>query len=1486
MKTNHLILSTALLALLASPIGARADDIDIYSSGSTTTGAPNLMVVIDNPSSQNNEVGACTYYDGTTPSNGSKALGNDQCSLVNVVHSMKTDASGNAYVNMGITTMAGVILPLIPIDDNTYSGTNASYAGLTNRQVFINVVKAISETSGKSGQGAEFQETWAYITGGNDGSGGTGTGLLSGTNYAGTAASVGCQKNYILYLSNVKANASHAQEDGETAVLSSAVTNAVNKGIITSAQGAALTTALPAVEKGYGREWTRFMSNVDINSGVDGSQFIITYSIATGDTAVAPAAITNTMEQFIDQVAIYGGGKYYPAGTSGTVLTNAILSVLDEVQSVNSAFSSSSLPVSVNTQGTYLNQVFMGMFRPDPSGYPRWMGNLKQYQFALNTTTNSLYLADSESTPQSAISSTKTGFISPSAISFWTNKDTTTNPDAASPAGTGGFWVNSTYNSTYSANPNPYDSPDGEVVEKGGAAYKLRMSNLTSQSSRNLYTYCPNGGTCNSDLTDSSNAFTTSNTGGSTSSLFGAASTYSVSSIVRTGTSALVTTKVNNGFSNGASVTIAGATDSAYNVTQNITWVSSNSFTISGLPDYPTSPSAGTYIISPHNSSSYSISSITRSSSSTSIADTETATVTTSAATGYAAGNSVTISGATPTDYDGLKTIGSVGTFTFTYPVTIYPPHTAVNTYQAVIHAYTVTISNFSKSGNTVTVTTSGTHGFHTGESVSISCGTSCNYGGTRTIASVPTTSTFTFSFSGSGGTVTTSPSPTVTPSTTAITLTSLTRTGTTDSATATATLGTSNAFTNGDRVDITVKTGSSSTEDQYKVSNVAITCSGACTSFTYPITTSPSTSVSGTSMQVALASATQDTIAAGNISRGSGASATTATITGLTASKFSNGESVDISASGSALSSESAYVGTWTISCSGTCTTATFGPVTLSPTTPATGTITAYSGSSPPSGVVDWVRGKDSMGDEASPGGTVTVRPSIHGDVLHSRPVVINYGGTTGVVVYYGANDGVFRAVNGNQTGTGAGTELWGFIPTEFYSSLNRLKDNSPLLLLPSTPAGISPTPQKKNYFADGGTGVYQKLNSDGTTATAYIYITMRRGGQFMYALDVTTPSKPKFLWKKSYTDTGMSELGQTWSQPKVAQIAGWSNPVLIFGAGYDTNEDNEPPTTDTMGRGIFILDAITGNLIWSATYGATTSCSGTSTLAACTSSDMIYSIPSDITLVDRDGDGKIDRLYAVDTGGNVWRVDLEPATGHTTPDYWQVYKLASLGCNTGVCTTGTPRKFFYPPDVIPMGTAGSTGSYDAVVVSSGDREHPLYSTVSTSSQFITNRFYMIKDSATGKDGSGQAVITEANLFDATSATYDNSVKGFYITFGTGEKGVNAPTTVAGTVYFGTNQATAPSNTQCTNLGIARGYRVNPFSAKAAYTQFDGGGLPPSPVAGLVDINGTLEPFIIGGGGDPTTCTGPDCKSAVGAGTPTISVSTKRTRTYWYKKK
>jgi type IV pilus assembly protein PilY1 len=79
-------------------------------------------------------------------------------------------------------------------------------------------------------------------------------------------------------------------------------------------------------------------------------------------------------------------------------------------------------------------------------------------------------------------------------------------------------------------------------------------------------------------------------------------------------------------------------------------------------------------------------------------------------------------------------------------------------------------------------------------------------------------------------------------------------------------------------------------------------------------------------------------------------------------------------------------------------------------------------------------------------------------------------------------------------------------------------------------------------------------------------IFLTARRGGSLIYALDVTDPTNPQFVWRLSNTD--LAEMGQTWSQPKVMRVRGYANPVIVMGAGYDPAEDSDPsPGVDTMG-------------------------------------------------------------------------------------------------------------------------------------------------------------------------------------------------------------------------------------------------------------------------------------------------------------------------------
>ncbi len=277
---------------------------------------------------------------------------------------------------------------------------------------------------------------------------------------------VGCARNHIIYL----ANGSPADNNNKCAgAVAAARTRTPRESAFRSPKMSSNTD-----EANWVDEFAAFFNGVaDLDGIIEGAQNITTHTIA-----VTGASSDGNFPNFIRWIARQGGGLYQEAQNSDQIIV-AITKILNQIRASNSVFSSASLPVSANTQGTYLNQVYIGMFRPDGNALPRWVGNLKQYQFLYDAQTDSLQLADANKFP--AVSST-TGFI-----------DSTRR---ASGLIRSSFWIN-----VEAASSGKYarsDMPDGEKVEKGGVAQLLRESYLSSASARRIYT-C-DGYSCGSDV--------------------------------------------------------------------------------------------------------------------------------------------------------------------------------------------------------------------------------------------------------------------------------------------------------------------------------------------------------------------------------------------------------------------------------------------------------------------------------------------------------------------------------------------------------------------------------------------------------------------------------------------------------------------------------------------------------------------------------------------------------------------------------------------------------------------------------------------------------------------------------------------------------------------------------------------------------------------------------------------------------------------------
>ncbi|HKB82492.1 MAG TPA: hypothetical protein VKD04_04705, partial [Burkholderiales bacterium] len=1216
-----------------------------------------------------------------------------------------------------------------------------------------------------------------------------------------------------------------------------------------------------------------------------------------------------------------------------------------------------------------------------------------------------------------------TGFITGSAQSFWTQSSS--------------FW---------SFNPQGIggssDSPDGDLVEKGGAAQQQRLAFPTSQATRKLYT-CTQGtfGNCIAGSQLSSFPFDTTNTDINAASLSlgslaltsltgyrtnavtaltdrkaitalnnastpktltfmsSGATTISVSSLTTSSTQAIttldarvsgtgtinitniakvsgsfvVTTAVAHGFSSGNSVTISGNTVATYNAAWSVTVTSATTFTIpaSGNPGTATGGTAtgpalvnstvatatvastagfvagttsvtisgaapatfnGTYTVASVPSGTtftYIISSAQGLATTPGAAatNTNTATAVTSAAHGLAVGGSFTMYGASPTNYNGTFTVVSViNTTSFTYTVTGAP---SVNTASGV----------FLVRGGSTTVfaSTSTAHGFLVGQTVQISGTSPSAWNGSYTIA---TASGNNFSFT----------TPTVLPA-----VTTLGTASTSTLATVTATVP-SHGFATGDSVIVeaavpashngtwgpivvidantfTYSTGSAlaspttpgTVRPVVGKAYATVTAHGYSTGNQIVIAAATPTAYNGT-FTITVVDANNFTYSPTSTPGGPNTSpSVTSSITTTTATAvafnhgYTSGQSVSIAGA-----TPSTFNGTYTITVVNT---STFTYTISSAQGDATGSIVAVGGSSASAQVnplINWVRGQDNLIDENSNGSLTDIRASVHGDVLHSRPAVVNYNrfptdttySDSDVFVFYGSNDGIFRAEKGgfaNKSGQPtAGSEVWGFIPPEFFPNLNRLRNGAP-------PISSS---NKKPYFADGSVAVYTKDNNgDGKIDTtidandkAWLFISMRRGGRLLYALDVSDPLNPKFMWKKDNTSAGYSELGYTFSEPKViTQVNGHTGPVLVFAAGYDPAvEDIDPATitsststtvttasgtvTRSMGRGIYIVDAATGALIWAA-GGQASPASLPSGATYVQVSGMDCSIPSDVTVLKNSGGTIVNRGYVGDSCGNLWRIDFNDSSVAN----WRVTKLASVA---STAAASGRRKFQFAPDVV------YNGSFDAVLIGSGDREHPFDTTV-------INRMYMFKDTGTlttpvaGNVSTNPALspagtnptIIESAMFDASSDCIQvaaacgtgvtpadalaslNSSSGWFITLSSGEKVIGGAVTLAGTTFFNTNlpSASAGGGACGSNLGIAREYQVsfadassvndlNPGGGLTVADRFAvhaGGGYLPTPVPVVVQINGQTVQAVI---------SGVSVQQAPGA---TLQ---SRLRKYWYK--
>ncbi len=452
---------------------------------------------------------------------------------------------------------------------------------------------------------------------------------------------------------------------------------------------------------------------------------------------------------------------------------------------------------------------------------------------------------------------------------------------------------------------------------------------------------------------------------------------------------------------------------------------------------------------------------------------------------------------------------------------------------------------------------------------------------------------------------------------------------------------------------------------------------------------------------------------------------------------------------------------------------------------------------------LLDWMHGVD-VADESPrdardrPAGDGDHRePRFElGDPLHSRPVVVDYGGDRAQprsVVYALTNEGALHAFDAR-----TGRERWAFIPWDRLARMVTLYRDEPAR--PRSSLGLDGTPRVLRIDRNGN-GLIEPA-ADGTGDRVVLYFGMRRGGRRYYAVDVTyvdflDPSRdrPELLWIAGppgdpgiAAERALPRVGQTWSRPVVTRLAvpghtGSEDRVVVFAGGYDPDTQDPadgrplPHVDDASGNALYVLDAFTGRLLWRA---------GPDAAADLALPGMTAALPGDATVLDLTGDGYADVLYAGDLRGRVWRVDFARQAA-SLDDLADGGILASLG---GAGVAGA-RRFFTSPDVAWVVQSGR--DWLNVAIGSGNRELPLSDTATE------DRFYSLRDhlGARARDWSRHVPLTEADLVDVTPADSRHDAQapvppgaaGWMLRLGAapGEKAISSSRTLDHTIFFPT---------------------------------------------------------------------------------------------------
>ena len=273
---------------------------------------------------------------------------------------------------------------------------------------------------------------------------------------------------------------------------------------------------------------------------------------------------------------------------------------------------------------------------------------------------------------------------------------------------------------------------------------------------------------------------------------------------------------------------------------------------------------------------------------------------------------------------------------------------------------------------------------------------------------------------------------------------------------------------------------------------------------------------------------------------------------------------------------------------------------------------------------LVAFLRGDQSKEQSAPTPGPYRSRSSVIGDILNSTPAVqgqttFGYGRLPATIngvptgkaaypafvqakdavptVYVGSNDGMLHAFDGASGSTG-GSEKFAYIPNAVLNKLYRL----------AQPA------YTHTYFVDGSPLLGDAFN--GSNWQTVLLEATGAGARSVFALNVTDPDSfgaGSVMWE--FNDQIDSDMGTAIVQPSLGltESGGWN---VAFGNGFNSANNRAM---------LFVRDLWTGAAIDKVDTGIGTAADPNGLATA--------------TIVDTDGNGAGDTIYAGDYYGNMWK-------------------------------------------------------------------------------------------------------------------------------------------------------------------------------------------------------------------------------------------------------